>query len=347
MNKHDESYKKFFSHRQMVQDLLCGFIDAPWVKQLNFSTLEKVNNEYITDKKLKKRANDVVWKIRCKDQWLYIYILLEFQSKPDPSMALRIMTYLGLLYLELYETGQFTKDKTTGYPKLPPVLPLVLYNGKTKWHKALDVSDLIIESPLGLEPYRPHLRYCLIDENDYSNHDLAPLKNLGAALFRLEKSQTEADVHEILKHLIDWLNLPDQQALNRAFAVWLVEVALPKWHPTAKFPEISTLEGVNNMLAETIQGWYAEAEAKGKAKGEAKGFKKGEATGFKKGEAQGEFKGQAKSLVFLLETKFSSLNKEQKSIIFNLKPAQIEQAMIYIFSATSLEDMFVYIDALD
>ena len=37
-------------------------------------------------KKLKSRASDIVWKIRHKTdaQWLYVYILLEFQSKPDP-----------------------------------------------------------------------------------------------------------------------------------------------------------------------------------------------------------------------------------------------------------------------
>jgi hypothetical protein len=56
MSKHDESYKRFFSHPEMIEDLLRGFVDAPWVSQLDFSTLEKVNNEYITDKKLKKRA---------------------------------------------------------------------------------------------------------------------------------------------------------------------------------------------------------------------------------------------------------------------------------------------------
>jgi hypothetical protein len=339
MSKHDESYKQFFSHPQMVEDLLRGFINAPWVKQLNFSTLEKVNSEYISDKKLKKRANDVVWKVCYQgQQWLYIYILLEFQSKPDPTMALRMMTYLGLLYLELYKTKQFVKDKVSGYPKLPPVLPLVLYNGKTPWHKALDVNDLVIESPLGLEPYRPRLRYCLIDENKYSNEDLIPLKNLVAALFRLEKSQNEEDIREVLRHLIDWLNMPEQLSLNRAFATWLVEIALPRQHPDTIFPEINNLEGVNSMLAETIQGWYAEAEAKGKAIGKAKGRAEGK--------AEGKVIGEAKTLILLLETKFTVLSDEQKQNIFKLKEEVLEKAVTYIFRATSLEDMFAYIESL-
>ena len=351
MSKHDESYKKFFSHPQMVKDLLCGFVDAPWVSQLDFSTLEKVNSEYITDKKLIKRANDVVWKVRCQDQWLYIYLLLEFQSKPDTTMALRMMTYLGLLYLDLYETKQYTKDKLSGYPKLPPVFPIVLYNGKAGWHKALDVNDLIIESPIGLEPYRPHLRYCLIDENEYTKHELEALRNLVAALFRLEKGQNEEDIREVLILLVKWLDTPEQQSLNRAFATWLVEVALPKQHPDAKFPEINSLEGVKSMLAETIQGWYAEAEAKGMKKGEKIGEKRGEKRGEIKGKIEGKIEGniagQAKSLILLLETKFFSLSEDQRNSIFALDEVVIKKAMTYIFRTSSIEDMFRYIELLD
>jgi len=96
------------------------------------------------------------------------------------------------------------------------------------------------------------------------------------------------------------------------------------------------------MLAETIQGWYAEAEAKGKAIGEAKGKAIGEA----KGEARGEIKGKAKSLIFLLETKFSTLSQEQLDCIFAMEDKQIEEAMSYIFAAPSLEDMFRFIKSL-
>lgn len=41
MARHDESYKNFFKHPEMVADLLRGFVDAPWVNDVDFSTLEK------------------------------------------------------------------------------------------------------------------------------------------------------------------------------------------------------------------------------------------------------------------------------------------------------------------
>jgi hypothetical protein len=68
----------------------------------------------------------------------------------------------------------------------------------------LDVNDLIVDSPIGLEPYRPHLRYCLIDENEYTKHELEALRNLVAALFRLEKGQNEgnrSDPYSLIKSL--------------------------------------------------------------------------------------------------------------------------------------------------
>ena len=93
---HDNSYKLLFSHPEMVEDLLKGFIKADWVKQCDFSTLEKVSGSYITDD-LRDREDDLIWRIRYGDDWLYVYLLLEFQSSIDQFMAVRILGYIALL----------------------------------------------------------------------------------------------------------------------------------------------------------------------------------------------------------------------------------------------------------
>ena len=59
---------------------------------------------------------------------MYLYILIEFQSSVDPWMAVRVMTYIGLLYQDLIKQKQVLKGR-----RLPPVLPIVLYNGDAKW----------------------------------------------------------------------------------------------------------------------------------------------------------------------------------------------------------------------
>jgi hypothetical protein len=137
-----------------------------------FSTLERVNSSYISDD-LRDRADDVVWKVSWGDDWLYVYILLEFQSTVDPWMAVRIMTYVGLLYQDLIKEKSFNAGKT-----LPPILPVVLYNGDPEWKAATNVEQLIQKIPGGLSKYCPDLPYLLLSEREYSDDDLKDLNNL-------------------------------------------------------------------------------------------------------------------------------------------------------------------------
>ena len=97
MPDHDHSYKLLFSHAEMVRDLIQGFIHEEWVDQLDFSTLEKVSGSYVSDD-LREREDDVIWRLRWGKEWIYVYLLLEFQSTVDNYMAVRMMTYIGLLY---------------------------------------------------------------------------------------------------------------------------------------------------------------------------------------------------------------------------------------------------------
>ena len=177
---HDHSYKLLFSHPEMVADLLRGFVHEDWVNDLDFASLERVNDGYVTDD-LRERLDDIVWRVRLGSEWVYVYLLIEFQSSVDTFMAVRVLAYLGLLYQDIIRTGGLTADRL-----LPPVLPIVLYNGKPRWTAATEVADLIAAVPAGLDRYRPHLRYLLLDEGRYADSELAPLRNLAAALFRLE-----------------------------------------------------------------------------------------------------------------------------------------------------------------
>ncbi|MDH4319216.1 MAG: Rpn family recombination-promoting nuclease/putative transposase [Desulfobulbaceae bacterium] len=115
----------------------------------------------------------------------------------DPWMAVRIMTYVGLLYQDLIRTNQLTSDKM-----LPPVLPIVLYNGDPAWTFATDISELIREIPGGLSKYRHSLHYLLLAERDYGGDELKELNNLVAALFRMENSHNPKDFLEVVVNCI-------------------------------------------------------------------------------------------------------------------------------------------------
>ncbi|MBF0137537.1 MAG: Rpn family recombination-promoting nuclease/putative transposase [Magnetococcus sp. DMHC-1] len=267
MNMHDLGYSRFFSHARMVQDLIEGFIREDWITGLDFSTLEKVNPVYVSDD-FRKRINDLVWKIRWQgtDRWIFIYLILEPQSTVDTIMALRTDLYTKLLYQDLYQSRQIPDGQ-----KFPPVLPIVLYNGRNRWTAALDVADLITEYPPGLEIYRPRMRYLLIDEHRYQQSELQSMQNVVAALFRLEKSRTLEDVRQVIQELDRWLQGPEQRDLRRTFAGWLSRILLPrlfKKNPDIPncIPEMNDLKEVHTMLAETVEGWTRDWEHNGRRK---------------------------------------------------------------------------------
>ena len=296
---HDHSYKLLFSHPEMVADLLRGFVHEDWVKDLDFATLERVGDGYVTDD-LRERVDDIVWRVRLGPEWLYVYLLIEFQSKFDPFMAVRVLAYLGLLYQDIIRTGGLTADR-----HLPPVLPIVLYNGKPRWTAATDVAELIVAAPKGLNRYRPQLRYLLLDEGRYADNELAPLRNVVAALFRMENSRTPQDVEQVLSALVEWLKSPEQDSLRRAFTVWLKRVLLPGRMPGLDFENLNELQEVNSMLAERVIEWTEEWEQQGIEKGIEKGMEKGMEKGVQKGEAT--------LLLRLMELRFGSLDETTRN----------------------------------
>jgi predicted transposase/invertase (TIGR01784 family) len=315
---HDSSYKLLFSHAEMVEDLLRGFVREAWVEQLDFTSLEKLNASYIGDD-LRDRADDVVWRVRLRDQWLYIYLLLEFQSTVDPWMALRVLVYVGLLYQDLIRARQLTPNK-----RLPPVLPIVLYNGEPRWYAPEEVNALIEPAPAGLEAYQPRLRYLLLDEGRYAPHELEELRNLAAALFRLEQSRAPEDIRRVLKALIAWLKVPEQRSLRRAFTVWLKRILLPARVPGVDFSEIHDLQEAETMLAERVKKWAEEWKEQG----------------LEEGRQEGRQEGQAALLLQMLEWKFGTPDAETRA---RVETAAIETVLCWsrrLLEARSLDEVF-------
>ena len=313
---HDHSYKLLFTHPEMVADLLRGFVKEDWIKELDFSTLEKINGSYVSDD-LRERHDDVIWRIRWgktqsdKTDWLYVYLLLEFQSSVDWFMAVRIMTYVGLLYQDLIRSEAVKTSES-----LPPVLPIVLYNGDPRWQAPTDIADLITPAPGELDRYRPHLHYLLLDEGRYHAHELAELRNLAAALFRLENSRTPEDVQQVLRALIAWLQSPQQSHLRRAFTIWLKRVFLPGRMPTVAFDEIQDLQEVTNMLSERVKEWS------------------------KNWEQQGIEKGKMDLLLRLLEWRFGAVSEAISARVKQADSPTLELWSKRILTAQTIEEVF-------
>lgn len=299
--QHDSGYKLLFAHPEMVRDLLLGYMPGAWLDQADFNTLERVNGSYVSESE-KQRHDDMVWRLRVGEQWVWVYLLLEFQSEPDAWMAIRMMVYVGLLSQHLIKEGELQDGQ------LPAVVPIVLYNGATPWKAPTDVAQCFAPSLPGLEPYRPRLLYHLVDEARLKLHPLPQMRNLAEALFRLERSRTPADIAKVLAALGQLLQGEGAQPLRRTITVW-VRLLLRRRAPKASIEEIDTindlLEGTA-MLEQTIGRWFDEATLKGVNQGRQEGMEQG----IQKGMEQGIQKGLdtlAKVLALQVQLRFGGV----------------------------------------
>lgn len=303
---HDKSYHRFFSHPKMVKDLLQGFVQEDWVKDLDFDSLEPVKTKFVSAE-WHKREDDVIWRIKWRDHWLYIYILLEFQSTIEPFMAVRFMVYVGLLYQELIKYQKLKKGD-----KLPPILPIVIYNGESRWDISTRLTDVLEIVPDELAHYFPRLDYLLIDEGCYADEELLllrELENLVAVLFRMENAKSEEElmlgvqkVRQDIQYLIDWFRkYADNFGIKEDFENWIKRVLLSRT-PSVEIPELFHLEEMNSMLAEFVEKQFVQAEQKAFAKGKQEGFDEGKQEGLEKA-----IQTLTHSIITILTNKFGQL----------------------------------------
>jgi len=247
-------------------------------------------------------------------------------------MAVRIMVYVGLLYQHLIETQELT-----GKDKLPAVLPIVIYNGIPRWDAKKNISELVQKIPGGIRQYCPHLRYLLIDEGSYPQADLANLRNLVAALIRLEQTraqdttQATKAIREVLSELVDWLKEPKWFRLRGDWLVWLKRVLFVRNKPHIEIPEVHDLEELNTMLYENMQAMYSRIEPDA--------MNAGMIIGEKEGKRKGERKGKADMLIDLLEDKFGEVNNATRYLIYELEVDDLRDCSRRVRFAQSVDEV--------
>ena len=118
---HDSGYKKLFSNRVIFRQLIETFVPEVWVKDLDFGQCETIDKSFVSEH-YKETESDLIYKVKLKGRDVYLILLLEFQSTVDRFMVLRVLNYLTNFYMD-YVDSQEEVDL------LPPVFPIVLYNG--------------------------------------------------------------------------------------------------------------------------------------------------------------------------------------------------------------------------
>jgi putative YhgA-like transposase len=250
----------------MVEALLRGFLDETWCERLDFSSLERVGNSFISED-LRERHSDLIWRVRFGEtggDWVYVYLLLEFQSTSDSFMGVRILTYVALLLEDIIR-----KENLKAGERLPLILPIVIHSGQGRWRGPLRLESLFVPVPKELKRYLPRLTYLLIDERRLDLNRPELKRNPAAAFFRVETND-RVDALPRLYHQLQDLLPPGDSALWRTVRAWFMRV-VQRIAPGSIIPEEVTLEEAS-MLEENLLRWQEEARREGHREGEIRGL---------------------------------------------------------------------------
>jgi predicted transposase/invertase (TIGR01784 family) len=326
---HDTGYKEVFSYPEFVQQLVEGFFPPEISRIMDFSTLKNHSGNYITPL-FEEKFEDVVWSVEVSwngiTQRVYLYILLEFQSQVDQTMPIRLMHYVACFYDHLLKHKEATP--TQG---LPPVLPIVLYNGSQRWTAKQDIYDLVQpEPPAFLRVYQPHLRYYLVDEGRYSDAELGLKTTPLSGMFSVENA---GDSWVSLQRAVDRVVAiiqadPHKDRTDRIVTRW-IKRHLKRLGADVHLDQLNSLVEDKDMLAENLENLVK----KERLQGEQAGIQRGRL----EGRQEGRLEGRRETLVALIEVKFGPLPGWAAQRIHHAESDQLDAWTKGILSAESLE----------
>jgi AraC-like DNA-binding protein len=174
-------------------------------------------------------------------------------------MPVRMLQYVAALYDDLNKQNRLSFKKG-----LPPVFPVVLYNGQPKWTAKQQMADLYHNQPDYLKPYQPQLRYYLIDEE----RQIEGVINGIRTIFSFEKAHEYAQARHSTQKLVRYLEGlgDDKRALAMAVLKWVM-VHLKKNYPTINIAPVEHIIKEPSMLAQNVENWKRELRLEGELHG--------------------------------------------------------------------------------
>ena len=271
---HDGSLRSVFSQPRAFRDFIEGFVDVDNALQLDWTTMKQVATRH-TDESLRQIENDMIWEVGALgDPQRVTYLMVEFQSQPDWTMALRMWNYFGQLQATLAK-----RDDCKQRHKLPWVLPILLYNAERGWEEARDFADLAEGPPTGWKGPGPdpQLRHQLVDVFRGPVLDRSRL-NVADALFRLHRVESLDEAKGEVQWLKQWLSGQEWQDLRRALIAWIIKVLVPWRLPGVSVADERDLTEWDELEA-AMTTWSEKLMAEGHAEGHAEGRAEGRTEG--------------------------------------------------------------------
>ncbi|MCC9294256.1 Rpn family recombination-promoting nuclease/putative transposase [Clostridium sp. WLY-B-L2] len=155
-----------------------------------------IDKSYILED-FSEEESDIVYKVNLGGWDVIFYFLLEFQSRMDYRMTMRLLFYIVEIWREILKNTS-KKERCRKDFKLPSIITMVLYNGKGRWTACRNFRDVLNGSELFGENIID-FKYILFDIYRYDENNLKAMANMVFTVFLLDKEISREDLIERLR----------------------------------------------------------------------------------------------------------------------------------------------------
>ncbi len=190
---HDRAVQKFLQEIDTARSFFSEYLPGEIKDLLDLDSLEYMKEKFV-DETLAQYYSDFLYKVNFKGNIDgFIFLLLEHKSWPErftSFQALKYIVHAWDLYLANHDNAKF----------LPPVIPLVLYHGKSKWNLGTRFSKLF-NTPGPLRVFIPDFNFLLLDISHEPDENIKgePLLQI---LLKTLKYVFKPDIKDKLREII-------------------------------------------------------------------------------------------------------------------------------------------------
>ena len=172
---HDNLFRKVFSNAPEAAGLLRPNLPAWLSTRLDWSTLTLQDRSYV-DEELEASQSDLLFEVQwqagagqagagqagageagSEPQRLLLYVLFEHQSTPNRWMSFRLLEYCCRVWADALLADKKRRE-------LPPIVPVVFYQGKRRWRHAREFGELFAAA-VREWPWTPRFEHLLVDQS--------------------------------------------------------------------------------------------------------------------------------------------------------------------------------------
>jgi hypothetical protein len=253
---HDHFFRESMARVAIAKGILITFINPLILKRIGFSTFEIVKDDWISEK-LNESRSDILYRAKLlnqKNEWIYFLFEHKSGSSSDKNTPYQILHYMSLVWDEFKKQGNSS-------PKIPVILPVIVYHGKKPWNISNSIKPLfaIIKET---EKYVPDFQSEIINLSTLKDVQLGDQVELNAFLMALKYSR-RPEILNVLPGIIRSfrsLGRSDDDYLREVLLYLGLLISKNKAHEFLDIIEREHVDGVSYM--KTIADALAEEERK-------------------------------------------------------------------------------------